>query len=96
MGTIVECVASFYQTTTDKLTSVVKGPQKGIEARKIAMYLCQELAQAKLNDIADYFNLGHAGSVSFITHQIRRKVRGDKMYLSRMNELILAIMKQAT
>jgi putative transposase len=37
------------------------------------MYLCQELAAAKLKEIANYFNLSHAGSVSFITHQIRQK-----------------------
>jgi hypothetical protein len=40
------------------------------------MYLCQALlAAAKLKEIADYFNLSHAGSVSFITHQMRQKKR---------------------
>jgi len=96
MVDIVEGVASFYKTTADKLTTVVKGPRKGNEARKIAMYLCQELAEAKLNDIAEYFNLGHVGSVSFITHQIRNKKRDDKIFLCRINELIMIIMKQAT
>ncbi len=48
------------------------GPQKGNEARKLAMYLCQELSAAILRGIAEYFNLGHVGSVSFITHQARR------------------------
>ena len=60
------------------------------------MYLCQELSEAKLNDIAAYFNLGHVGSVSFITHQIRKKNRDDKIYLCRINELIMVVMKQAT
>ena len=42
------------------------------------MYLYQALAAAKLKEIADYFNMSHAGSVSFITHQIRQKKREKK------------------
>lgn len=96
MITISESVAGYYKTPVDKLTTVVKGPQKSNEARKIAMYLCQELAQAKLGDIAEYFNLSHAGSVSFITHQIREKNRNDKVFSRRIDELIRVIMKQVT
>ena len=52
------------------------------------MYLCQELADVKLKDIAQNFNLGQVGSVSFITHQIRKKKREDKALSNRINELI--------
>ena len=96
MEAIVQGVASVWNTTPDQLTAVVKGPQKGNDARKIAMYLCQELAGAKLKDIAEFFKLSHVGSVSFITHQVRKKKREDKLFLSRINQTIMSIMKQAT
>ena len=94
--TIVKGVASLWNTTPDQLTAVVKGPQKGNDARKIAMYLCQELAGEKLKDIAELFKLSHAGSVSFITHQVRKKKREDKYFSSIINKTIKSIMKQAS
>ena len=94
MPTIVNSVAKAWNTTPEVLTTVVKGPQKGNEARKVAMYLCQELAAVKLKDIAQYFNLGHIGSVSYITHQIRKKKREDKILFNQISEVIKSIMKQ--
>ena len=96
MGAIVKGVASTCHTTPERLRTVVKGPQKGNDARKIAMYLCQELADVKLKDIAEFFKLSHVGSVSFITHQVRKKKRENKAFLRRINEIIKSIMKQAT
>jgi hypothetical protein len=96
MEAIVQGVASVWNTTPDQLTAVVKGPQKGNDARKIAMYLCQELAGEKLKDIAEFFKLGHAGSVSFITHQVRKKKREDKHFSLQINKTIKSIMKQAS
>jgi len=95
MDTIVSGVARAYRTTPARLTKVVKGPQKGNEARKIAMYLCQELAEVKLRDIAEFFNLRHIGSVSFITHQVRKKKGDEKRFASRLSEVMTSIMKQA-
>jgi len=60
------------------------------------MYLCQELADATLKDIAAFFTLSHTGSVSFITHQIRKKKREDRVYLHRINETIRGIVKQVS
>jgi chromosomal replication initiation ATPase DnaA len=96
MEAIVKGVASVWNTSPVQLTEVVKGPQKGNDARKIAMYLCQEMADAKLKDIAEFFKLSHVGSVSFITHQVRKKKREDKLFSSRINKTIKSIMKQAT
>ena len=96
LGTIVNSVASRYKVTADKLTTVIKGPHKKNDARKIAMYLCQELASAKLKDIADYFNLNHVGSVSFITHQIRKRKREDQVFSQKINRLIKSVVKKAT
>jgi len=75
---------------------VIKGPQKGNEARKVAMYLAQELRLAKLYEIADYFNLSHPGSVTFITHQIRKQRETDGRFSTKIKKLIKSIIKQAT
>jgi hypothetical protein len=60
------------------------------------MYLCQQLAMAKLADIASPFQLGHVGSVSFITHQIRRRTKEDLRLRQQIKRLIKSIVKQAT
>jgi hypothetical protein len=59
------------------------------------MYFCQELVAAKLTDIAARFHLSHAGSVSFITHQISKCERENSQFRARVEELIKSIMKQA-
>ena len=60
------------------------------------MYLCQEMADAKLCDIADHFNLGHPGSVSFITHQVRKRKREERSFARRIEAVVDGIVKQMT
>jgi putative transposase len=69
----------YYSTNAGEIKKITRGPQQGNEERKLAMYLCQELTCVKLREIADYFNLHHGGSVSFINHQIRKLKREDKL-----------------
>jgi putative transposase len=73
--TVTDGVAAHYRTSPQEIRKITRGPQEGNEARKVSMYLCQELSAAKLTEIADHFNLHHAGSVSAITHQVRKKKR---------------------
>ncbi|NOZ10872.1 MAG: hypothetical protein GXP09_07540 [Gammaproteobacteria bacterium] len=94
MALIVKGVARFFDTKPEILRKVIKGPQKGNEPRKIAMYLCQEMADVKLKDIAEYFNLNHIGSVSFITHQLRK--RQDRGFTRTVDAVVESIMKQVT
>ena len=93
---VVEGVSHYYKTNSDNLRAVVRGPTKGNEARKIAMYLCQEISAAKLVDIAAYFGLGNIGSVSFITHQIRKRKREDDSFKSEIDSVILYIIRKVT
>ena len=96
MQQVTDGVAAYYKTSTKEMRKISRGPQTENEARKIAMYLCQELAAAKLREIADYFNLNHAGSVSFITHQIRHKKRQNKRFHHTVEGLIKSLINQAT
>ncbi|MBV1882752.1 MAG: hypothetical protein KUG82_14025, partial [Pseudomonadales bacterium] len=93
---VVEGVSHYYKTNSDNLRAVVRGPTKGNEARKIAMYLCQEISAAKLVDIAAYFGLGNIGSVSFITHQIRKRKREDDSFKSEIDSVILYVVREVT
>ena len=95
MEAIVTGVADAWDTTPERLTAVVKGPWKGSDARKVAMYLCQELADARLRDIAQLFNLGHAGSVSFVTHQVRKRRREDPVFAALIEGVIKSIVQSA-
>ncbi len=89
-------VAKFYKIIEETIRQVIKDPQKGNEARKIAMYLSQEIATARLQEIAEYFNLGHTGSVSFITHQIRTRKQTDKCFSRKIEKIIKSIVKKPT
>ena len=93
---VTTSVAVAYSTNLDDIRRVVKGPQKENEARKVAMYLCQELSAAKLREIAGYFNLAHAGSVSYVTHQVRKIRNEDRAFERKVEGLVNSIMKQAT
>jgi len=93
---IATIIAKSYGTTEKEIRKVIRGPQKGKEARKLAMYFSQEIAGARLSEIADYFNLTHTGSVSFITHQIRKKKGEDAGMSRKIEKLTRDIMKKVT
>ena len=96
MGQVIAGVADDNEVSVMEITRLVKVPQKDNEARKLAMYLCQQLAMAKLTDIATTFQLGHLGSVSFITHQVRKRAKDDVRVRQQIERLIKSIVKQAT
>jgi chromosomal replication initiation ATPase DnaA len=96
MGHVIRVVANYFAITEVDITKRVNGPQKENEARKLAMYFCQELVTANLTDIAARFHLSHVGSVSFITHPIRKREKENSQFRTRVEELIKSIVKQAT
>jgi len=96
MSEITQAVARFYSTQQDDLQRVIKGPNKGNEGRKVAMYLCQEILDERLINIANFFNLTNMGSVSFITHQIRNLRKKDPDFSKKIDKLLESIIKQAT
>ena len=52
------------------------------------MYLCQELTDATLSEIAGQFNLSQPGSVSYVTHKIRQRLVSEKIFLTEIEGLI--------
>ena len=62
------------------LTEIVKGPKKGLLVRKVAMYMCPQLGGYRLADIMRPFGLSNIGSVSFITTQIRKRIKESQEF----------------
>ena len=94
--TVVKAVAEYYKVTFEVVVNVNKRPQKENEARKVAMYLSQELTACYLKEIAAYFNLGNVGSVSHATSQIRMRKRSNKKYERKVEDIIKSIIRKAT
>lgn len=86
--TSIDIIDTLHNTSRKELTAVEKGPKKGNESRKLAMYLCQELADAKLSEIAQLFNLTHNGSVSYIVNQVRTRKQQDNKFAKRIDKTI--------
>ena len=93
---IIRLVAAYYKVDTTILTTVVKGPKKGLLARKVAIYLCQQLGGYRLADIMDAFGLSNVGSVSFITTQIRKRISETPDFAKTIQRIQRYVIKQAT
>jgi len=80
---IVTIVANKYKKDTNDILKLQKGPQLENIARKVCMYLCQQLTGKSQKEIAKYFNLHNTGSVSYTTHMIRVRIREDKKFAKK-------------
>jgi REP element-mobilizing transposase RayT len=95
MRQVIDGVADSYGVSIDDITCMAEGFKKENEARKVAMYLCQELLDAKLTDIANHFHLNHYGSVSYATKQVRTTVKGDGEFRQKL-EVLMKKIKEKT
>ena len=91
---VIHAVANFYRQDVNTILKVIKGPQKENEARKVAMYLCQQLTDKYLTEISQIFNLRSLGSVSYTTHMIRQKKINDKSFALKIDGLVKSIASQ--
>jgi putative transposase len=96
MSTIVKIIAAYYKVSIDTVIQRAAGRKSGLESRKVAMYLCQELSGKYLKEIAEYFNLNHIGSVSYNTSTIRQKRKTDKSFGKKVDRIIKLIHEQVT
>ena len=92
---IIRLVADYYKVESAVLTEVVKGPKKGLLARKVTMYVCQQLGGYRLAEIMRQFGLSNIGSVSFITTQIRKRIKENKEFATAIQRVKRYIIKYA-
>jgi REP element-mobilizing transposase RayT len=91
---IVTLLSEIYQSSIEDIVKSRKGLRKENEVRKIAMYLCQQLTASTQKEIAEFFNLQSAGSVSYTTHMVRVKIRENKEFSKAIKSLINKVIKQ--
>lgn len=92
---IVKIVAKKYKKDINDILKLQKGPQLENIARKVCMYLCQQLTGKSHKEIAKYFNLNNTGSVSYTTHMIRVRIRVDKKFAQEIKGIINSIIRKA-
>jgi REP element-mobilizing transposase RayT len=93
---VINVVSRFYNKDVSFILDLNKGPQIENEARKVAMYLCQQLTNKYLIDIAKLFNLTSTSSVSYTTHMIRKRKRENKKFAKKIDGLIKSIASKMT
>jgi REP element-mobilizing transposase RayT len=91
---IVTILSKIYKTSIDGILESRKGLKKENKPRKIAMYLCQQLTGSSQKEIAKFFNLQSSGSVSYTTHMVRVKIRGNKKFAKEIKSLIGDVIRQ--
>lgn len=89
-------VAEMYGESERQLRTVRRGSRQGLESRKVAMYLCQRIAESTLDEIAGYFGLTHRGGVSFVLQQIKQMRAENKRLDKRIEAIAKNLLKQDT
>lgn len=96
IASFVQLVANYYKLKPNELTRVVRGPTKGLMARKIAMYCCQQFGGFTLSEIMVHFGLSNTGSVSYVTCNIRRVMSDDTQLSNQVQKVKDYIIYNAT
>jgi len=96
LKTITDQVADAYGESESQLRAVRRGNRKGLESRKVAMYLCQRVGGATLDEIAGYFGLTHRGGVSFVLHQIKHQKAENDRLGRQIEKITRNLLKQDT
>lgn len=77
--TIQKLVTDHFQLNNDDLTSA-KRTKVLVYPRQIAMYLCRELTQLSLVDIAEAFNRQNHRTITYACEQIEKLLQDDETY----------------
>jgi putative transposase len=86
-GEILDAVAKGFGVTTAELRHTPRGRGRRNIPRAIAMYLCQVLAQKKLEEIATQFNVGHYATVSVTIKRLKDDLETDGKLARQVREL---------
>ena len=85
MERIKEMVCSFYQINESHLLSVKRGVEN--EPRNVAIYLMRSIKGEPLLSIGSEFNLNRHSSVSSVLERTREKLKKDRKFRKRLEEI---------
>jgi len=75
---VLSSVGHYYKKTRQELVTLRRGKGTQNMPRNVAIYLCQEIAEKKLREIAPVFGLSHANSASYVTSRVRKRLKEDR------------------
>ena len=78
MNDIVEAVCHISGKSKSEIVKRQSGRQQRNIPRKLAMYLCQTVSDASLEQIKEYFGVGHVGTVSHAIQEVKSLLEEDK------------------
>lgn len=93
MDVVISAVAALYQVDIKYITVIAHGRVSENLPRKVAMHLCQELTGATMREIAEAFNLGQYRSVSFITHEVRKRKQHESALSRQVQDIMKRLLK---
>ncbi|TQV76697.1 hypothetical protein FLL45_01685 [Aliikangiella marina] len=96
IGKIVDGTYAYLNKSYDLFRLLSREQDKAISKRNIAIFICQDYGGYSLRKIADYFGLGHVGSVSRLTSIIRSELKQNKKLKCKINEICQYIVKRVT
>jgi len=85
-NTIISVVASVFDVNESQIQQSSDNRRIRNDARKLALYYCQQYGDISLNKIADKFELKHAGSASRLIHDAKRMI-SDGEFLSQTKKI---------
>ncbi len=75
---MIKLVGQYFDKSKRELVALKRGRGYQNKPRHVAIYLCQEIAEKKLKEIAPVFGLGQVNSVSYVTSRMRKQLTEDK------------------
>jgi putative transposase len=93
LDTIVEGVVQVFQVEREEIFHTPRGRGQENHARSAALYVSRKTAGLPLTNIAEYFGLGHYGSVSGANSRFEARMADDKQLLSKVMRLNKTINK---
>jgi len=90
---IVKTVADIFKLSESKIIKSGGDRRERNDARKLAMYCCQQIGDIPLKEIAKGFGLSHAGSVSRLIHDAKTCLEDKKIkrQYQKIEKLLLVI-----
>ena len=62
----------------------------------MAIYLCQEMGNGKLVDLAAFFALGHPNSASYVSSRFRAEIKVNKAWAKETEQVCQYIIDNVT
>ncbi len=91
MGFIVDIIAKVFSVKKNTILGSRRGRGQKNIARSASIYLCRKFAGYPLNEIAEYFNLHHYGSVSGSIKRFKFQLHDDLELENKLNQALKLI-----